>query len=177
MHGLLLPGAAGRGKSTLAAGLMTRGFALLSDDTAVLTGAPPKVRSLPAGLCLKRGAVEALRPLYPRLAEAREWRRPDGQWARYLAPGREVPWAAPRVAVGVRWIVFPNYRPDHETILRPLARHEAVARLLPGTFFLSGGLDGRHLDRLIGWIEGIECYDLPLGSLEPALALLDELCR
>ena len=173
---LLLPGDAGHGKSTLSAGLAARGFDMLCDDTTLLAGEPPLVRSIPTGLCIKRGAYAVLEPHYPRLASLPEWRRPDGRQARYLMPGRDLPWAGPDGAVGVSWIVFPRYHPDRGTALLPLPRHEALARLLRGVCFLSGSLDERNLDKLIAWIEPIDCFELPLSSLDAATALIDGLC-
>lgn len=173
---LLLPGEAGDGKSTLSAGLAARGFHMLCDDTTLLAGEPPLVRSLPIGLCIKRGAYPVLEPHYPQLPSLPEWRRPDGKQARYLMPGCDLPWAAPDAAVAVRWIVFPRYHPDRGTTLLPLPRHEALARLLRGVCFLSGSLDRQNLDKLITWIEQIDCFELPLSSLDAATTLIDGLC-
>jgi hypothetical protein len=174
---LLLPGEAGHGKSTLSAGLAARGFDMLCDDTTLLAGRPPLVRCLPTGLCIKRGAYAVLEPHYPQLPSLPEWRRPDGRHARYLMPGSDVAWAEPGAAVGVRWIVFPRYHPDRGTALLPLPRHEALARLLRGVYFLSGSLGERDLDGLIAWIERVDCFELPLSSLDAATALLDGLCQ
>jgi hypothetical protein len=96
---------------------------------------------------------------------------------RYLVPGIDIAWAPMDSAFPVRWIVFPRYHPTNDTRLEVLPRHEALARLLRGVYCLSGTLDGPALDRLIAWIEGIDCYELPLSSLEAATVLLEELCR
>ena len=53
---------------------------------------------------------------------------------------------------------------------------ENLARLLRGVCFLSGSLDERNLEKLIAWIEPIDCFELPLSSLDAATALLDGLC-
>lgn len=174
---LLLPGDAGRGKSTLSAGLAAHGFEMLCDDTTLLAGEPLRARCLPVGLCVKRGAYPVLAMDYPRLASLPEWERPDGQRARYLVPGEDLPWAEPDASAEVRWIVFPRYDANCRTSLKPLARHEALARLIRGVYFLSGTLDARNLDALVGWIEGIDCFDLPLSSLDVAAVLLGDLCR
>ena len=174
---LLLPGDAGFGKSTLSAGLAARGFAMLSDDTTLISGRSRVVRCLPAGLCIKRGACTVLQRHYPQLPSLREWRRPDGKLVRYLTPERDVPWAPGDAAVAVHWIVFPHYGPDRPTALRPLARHEALPRLLRGTYFVSGTLDKHNLERFIAWIERIDCFDLPLSSLDEAAELIDGLCQ
>jgi hypothetical protein len=174
---LLLPGDAGRGKSTLSAGLAAHGFEMLCDDTTLLYGEPLRTRCLPVGLCVKRGAYPVLATDYPRLATLPEWQRPDGQRARYLVPGEDLAWAEPEATAEVRWIVFPHYDADCRTSLKPLPRHEALARLIRGVHFLSGTLDARNLDTLLDWIEGIDCFDLPLSSLDGAAVLLGDLCR
>lgn len=172
---LLLPGNAGHGKSTLSAGLAAAGFAMLSDDTTLLAGQPLRVAPLPTGLCIKRGAYGILDRLFPRLAELTEWSRPDGLLAKYLMPGLDLPWATEPLPA--QWLVFPHYDPGHVTSLVPLARPQALERLLPGVYFLSGTMDAANLDALIAWIGGIDCYELPLSSLDEAVALLRGLCR
>ena len=174
---LLLPGDAGYGKSTLSAGLAAHGFEMLCDDTALMAGQPLLVRSLPAGLCIKRGAYQVLESRYPQLTSLPEWRRPDGKHVRYLMPVRHVAWAETDVALPVAWIVFPRYGPDQSTGLLPLPKHEALARLLRGVYVLAGALDEQTLEMLIDWIEQINCFELPLSSLDAAVTLVDELCR
>jgi hypothetical protein len=129
------------------------------------------------GLCLKPGSSAVLEADYPQLPSLPQWRRPDGKTVRYLMPDDDLAWAAPDAAVAVRWIVFPRYHPDSATALVPLPRHEALARLLRGVYFVSGSLDATNLDRLIAWIERIDCFELPLSSLDEAAALIEGLYR
>jgi hypothetical protein len=72
----------------------------------------------------------------------------------------------------------PDYpvRPPQCTKLVPLPTTEALARLLSGVYMLSGSLDEHNLAKLIAWIERIECFELPLSSLDAATELLDGLC-
>jgi hypothetical protein len=114
---------------------------------------------------------------YPQLPSLREWRRPDGLLVRYLTPEQDVSWAPADAAVAVHWILFPRYGPDRRTALIPLPRHEALARLLRGTYFVSGALDRHNLEAFIAWIERIDCFELPLSSLDEATGLVNELCR
>jgi hypothetical protein len=176
-HALLLPGNAGYGKSTLSAGLAAQGFEMLCDDTTLIAGEPPLARSIPTGLCVKRGSYAVLEPHYPRLASLAEWRRADGRPARDLMAGKDVRWAESRAAVPVRWIVFPRYQSDLGTRLVPLQKAEALVRLLGGVYMLSGLLDEQNLAKLIAWIERLECFELPLSSLHAATGLLNELCK
>jgi hypothetical protein len=46
-----------------------------------------------------------------------------------------------------------------------------------GVYFLSGSLDERSLEHLIAWIEGIECFELPIASLDAGISILRELCQ
>jgi hypothetical protein len=97
--------------------------------------------------------------------------------AKYLRPGRDIPWAADEPIVPVRWLAFPHYHPAHETRLVRLSRAQALERLLPGVYFLSGTLDAANLDALTAWIGRVECYELPLSSLDAAVAQVRQLCR
>ena len=121
--------------------------------------------------------ITVLESRYPQLTSLPEWRRPDGKHVRYLMPVRHVAWAETDVALPVAWIVFPRYGPDQSTGLLPLPKHEALARLLRGVYVLSGALDEQALETLIDWIEQINCFELPLSSLDAAVTLVDELCR
>jgi hypothetical protein len=174
---LLLPGNAGSGKSTLLAGLAASGLEMLSDDTSLLVGDSLRAASLPTGLCVKPGGYHVLASRFRNLADLPEWSRPDGLVAKYLRPGLDLAWAAPDSVVPVRWMIFPQYHPAHQTQLVSLARARALERLLPGIYFLSGTLDAANLDTLISWIEGVDCYELPLSSLEAAVAEVRRLCH
>src|SRR5690606_23289944 len=59
--GVVFPGAPGRGKSTLAAGLLMRGGAYLSDEFALLDPQSHLLVPYPKALCIKAGAFETLR--------------------------------------------------------------------------------------------------------------------
>src|SRR5262249_2697790 len=76
---LLLPGAPGRGKTTLTAALCRDGFRYFSDEFALLEEPTLGVRPVPLGLTVKPGAVDPLRPYYPEIETLLEHMREDGQ--------------------------------------------------------------------------------------------------
>lgn len=171
--GLLLPGRSQSGKSTLAAALAAAGFGFLGDDTIVLAADTLDARAVPFGISVKDGAWDILAARFPRLAGLPIHVRPDGKRVRYLLPD------ALRLEsrVPVKWVVFPEYSAGADAELVPLSRPVALSQLLKSVTALGDGLTSAKVDRLVQWIAGIECYVLRLSSLDPAVALLADICR
>jgi hypothetical protein len=115
-HVMLLPGAPGRGKSTLVTGLCARGWTYLSDEVVPLN--PTSSRVLPFPLT-------PLRRESPGQEMPAEWLRAPNKVAVPLTPGslcrRPVP-------VGV--LVFPSYRAGVRATLSPCPRVQAAVELL-----------------------------------------------
>jgi hypothetical protein len=172
---MLLAGESGTGKSTLLAGLMSEGFELLADDTAVLTRTLA-VRPMPCSICLKTGAWDALAVRFPGLARTAIHDRPDGQTVRYLLPP-EYAVVDAEVRAPVGWIVFPRYDPKIPTALHPLGKNTALRRLLPCFMPLGGRLEAAEVERLVRWIADVPCYELHHSSLNEAVVLLGYLCQ
>lgn len=174
---LLLPGASGRGKSTLSTALAMTGFDLMSDDTIVLSdGAPLSARPLPFGACLKTGAWSALANRAPQIMELPVHTRIDGLRVRYLLPPRLSLHTEADRTLPVRWIVFPHYAEGAALRMRPLSHTGALHRLMEGFCPLGSPLDAGKVARLVEWVAGTECHDLRYGDLDEAVALLHLLC-
>jgi hypothetical protein len=174
---LLLPGASGHGKSTLAAALAMTGFALMSDDTMILSNGPaPAMRTMPFGACLKTGAWSALASRAPQIMDLPVHTRIDGIRVRYLLPPRLSLFLEPARHLPVRWIVFPQYVEGAPLRMREITRTEALRRLMTGCCPLGEPLDAARVARLVEWIADIECHDLRYGDLDEAVALLQLLC-
>jgi hypothetical protein len=170
---LLLPGAPGKGKTTLTAALGCAGFRFFSDEVALLEE-DFAVRSVPLSLGIKPGAVEVLASRYPRIRELAAHDREDEQRVRYLNPPgyrRDLPDVLP-----VRWIVFPAYAPDAETRLVAISRTEALRLLLDECMVLPQLLDEARVQAMVRWLRGVECMRLPLASLDDAVRLLQRHC-
>lgn len=174
---LLLPGASGRGKSTLAAALAMTSFELMSDDTMILADGPaPGMRTMPFGACLKTGAWSALAGRAPQIMDLPVHTRIDGIRVRYLLPPRLSLFRDPTRHLPVEWIVFPRYVEGAPLRMQEVTRAEALRRLMEGCCPLGGQLDAAKVGRLVEWIAGIECHDLRYGDLDEAVALLQLLC-
>lgn len=176
-HALLLPAAPGGGKTTLAAALARAGFAYHTDEVTLLEPAQLAARGVPVCLSVKAGGEAVLERDYPGLAALPLHRRGDHRLVRYLPPpvrpgdpdlDRHWP---------VRWIVFPRYRADAPTELRPLSRVEGLRRLLAECLAWRLALDEARVAGLVAWIAGIAVHELEGGDLEAAVRALDGICR
>ena len=172
---LLLPGASGQGKSTLAAALAAAGLPLFGDDTVVLSRDGLLARPAPFAICLKSGSWPLLRGRFPDLDRLPVHHRLDGKLVRYVTPPDAERWLGDDCRQTVAWIVFPCLAPDGATELVPLARPEALRRLLAECFPLDGGLDTAKVARLVDWMRGIDCYELRIDALDDAIACLQQL--
>lgn len=169
---LLLPGASGQGKSTLAAALVGAGMPLLGDDTIVLARDGLLARPAPFAICLKSGSWPILRGMFPDIDRLPIHHRLDGKLVRYLTPPDHALWLDADWRAPVAWIVFPCRAPGEAAELAPLPRPEALRRLLTECFPLDGGLDAAKVARLVDWMRGIACYELRYDSLDDAVACL-----
>jgi len=170
---LVLPGASGRGKTTLTAALSRGGFRYHSDEFALLEERTLRVRPVPLSLTVKPGAVDPLVPYYPEIERLPAHVREDGQIVRYLSPAADpTEWER---SDPVGWVVFPLYARDAATALRPVSKPEALRRLLRECLVLPERLDRVGVEQLVTWIREVECYELPMSSLGAAILLLQQL--
>jgi hypothetical protein len=165
---VLLPGSAGRGKSTLTAALATSGGLYFSDEIALLEQGTLDVRPMPMTMTIKPGSVEPLRHLYPALQTLDTHIREDGQPVRYLPPP-EGHCPSARDLRPARWVVFPHYESDGETVLEPVKSSVGLQRLLDEALVLPGLLDRRKVEQLVGWARRVAFYDLRVSSLDDAV--------
>jgi hypothetical protein len=168
---ILLPGPSGSGKSTLTLGLALAGFAYFSDEVALLDEVTLEVRPFPLGLALKPGSISTIASALPQAGSIDAHHRDDGRKVRYLSPG----WLGPMVAdvpVPARWLIFPAYSPGARTELRPIARSEALRRLLQECTTLPELLDSMRVEQLVRWMRTLACYELPMSSLDEGVALV-----
>ncbi len=174
---LLLPAPAGSGKTSLTAALVRAGFVYLSDEVALLEEGTPRVRPVPVSLCIKDSAWDLLAPRYPELRHVAVHHRFDGKIVRYLNPPSEALDPDPDMSHPVRWIVFPRHTPGAPTALLPLRRADALQRLLEQCLAMPKPLDQAKVASLVRWIADIPCFEMPMSSLDEAVALMHELCQ
>jgi uncharacterized protein (UPF0276 family) len=172
---VLLPAAAGSGKTTLTAALVHAGATLFSDEIALLDDRM-SLTPVPLSLTIKDGSVEPLRALYPEVDTLPVHIREDYVRVRYLPP-RATSMRDPDQAATPKWVVFPCYNSAVETCLQPLERPEALRRLLEESFIPTRRLTRNRVESLVQWMRGVDCYLLPFSSLAAAVTLVRDLAH
>jgi HprK-related kinase A len=170
---LILPGDSGSGKSTLCAGLVARGWRLLSDELGLLDLDRRALVPIARPLSLKNESIavmQAFAPdirLGPPFADTRKGRlvhiRPPADSVRRVAEP-----ALPA------WVAFPAYRPDAANALVPLPKAHGLMRLVEHALNLSPfGLRGFET---VAWLaQSCRCYDFAYSSLEAAVETFERL--
>jgi HprK-related kinase A len=163
---LLLPAPPGYGKSTLCAGLVNRGWRLLSDELTLLDPASGTVLPLARPVSLKNASIDVIRRFAPRAVlsatvhdtlkgSVAHMKPPGDAVERFLEPARPA------------WIVLPRYTAGAPSTLRALSRGRAFMQLVDNAFnYQVHGRDGFEL--LASTVEGCECYEFTYSDLEDA---------
>ena len=154
---ILMPATSGSGKSTLTAALLSRGFGYCTDDLALLTHEPVRVRSVPTCLGLKHGSWSVLDDVFPEIRHLPTHLRADGKQVRYLPP--------PSVGVPrtyqARAIVFPVWSPGQQPAeIRRISSAEGLSRLSASGYDLRNRINRQVVGCLIRWMSGLPCFEL-----------------
>jgi HprK-related kinase A len=167
---LILPALPGSGKSTLSAGLASRGWRLLSDEFGLVRPALGDLMPLPRAIPLKNASIPVIRRFAPDafLGPLFEKTR-KGDVAHMRPPGEAL--LRQREPADPRWVVFPHYTPETEARLEPLTDSRAFTRLAHNAFNyrLLGETGFRSLAALV---RRCDCYSLEFADLEAATAML-----
>ena len=172
---LLLPAPPGAGKSTLCAGLVSRGWRLLSDELALIESATGNIAPLPRPVSLKNASIEVIRRfsadavLGPTVRDTLK-----GSVAHMKPPAESVQRAAERARPS--WIVLPRYEAGAALRLEHLARGRAFMQLVDSAF--NYHLHGRRGFEILTQVtEACLCYGLAYSDLAQAVAAFNELAE
>lgn len=169
---VILSGKPGAGKSTLASGLLFRGWRFLSDEVAMIR-TDGRLLPLPRPLSLKDESIDLVRGLAPQavIGPACEGTR-KGTVAHLRPPAESVRRA--REATRARWLVFPRYTAGASTDLRPVSRAQALLRAGDEAFNYSM-LGCAGFETLADVVNECSCFDLRFDNLGEALDALEAL--
>lgn len=166
---ILLPAAAGSGKSSLTSALTKRGLGYYSDEVALIDRATYKVPPVPLAICVKSTGWSVLERYFPSLHSLPVHRRDDGKIVRYVPPPTS---ALTQPPVPVSHIIFPRHSKDEANELQPISRSDALAQLMEQCLALRQRLDRGNIAELVRWIGEIKCYSLTFSSLDDAADLV-----
>lgn len=171
---LVLPAPPGSGKSTLCAGLVHRGWRLLSDELTLVDFATGDVVPLARPVSLKNRSIDLLRAFAPTAVFSRPVHdTTKGTVAHMRAPSASVRRATE--AARPRWIVFPRYAPGSAAQLSPLSKARGFMEMVKsGVNYSVHGRAG--FERLALAIESCDCHEFVYGGdLDEAIAVFDAL--
>jgi hypothetical protein len=171
-HGksLLISGAPGVGKTTLAARLTRSGFGYCGDDV-VLIAPDGEALGVPLAPAVKSGAWEIVRQFYTDLDQAPVHCRPDGKRVRYL----DLPRVVRDEPHPVGWIVFIN-RTGGPAQLRPLEPADALSRVMEGSFSPGGRTSRETFRSLVRAVASAGVFEMTYADLTDANDMLVRLC-
>lgn len=172
-HAMILPGEPGAGKSTLCAGLVYRGWRLLSDELTLIVPASSELVALARPISLKNESIDVIRRFAPdtafsRLAEGTL----KGTIALAKPPSASVQRAAERALPA--WIVFPNFQAGTPATLSERPKAECFIELAANAINYSV-LGERGFAALTDIVDRSRCFDFSYGDLEAAVRMLTEL--
>ena len=167
---IVLPAKAGNGKSTLTGALIASGLQYCTDELVLLKGQTHTVQAVPVGIALKPGSWPALKSIYPEVEDLPVFLRPDGKHVRYLLPAKQALPKNTARCYPIHCLVFPIYHPEHTTGLSRISPADALCRLAEAGYDMEGGLDRERVTELVGWISGINCYELRVNDLQEAVS-------
>lgn len=168
---VVLAGAGGSGKTTLAAGLVRDGLSFLADDAVPLT-ADGEVLPVRLAMSIKAGGWPIVGALFPALFEQPVHRLGRGQ-CRYLWPvvaADPGPSAAP---LPVAAVVFPRYCRGAATVVEPVSPVDLLAGLGATGTLPTGQKEA--FASLLRWAERVPAFRLVFGDLDGAIAAVRRL--
>jgi len=171
---LIMPAPPGSGKSTLCAGLVARGWRLLTDELALISlEQPGEVIALPRPVSLKNESIDVIREFAPTQI--------IGPIAHDTAKGTVAHMAAPRESVErggetamSRLLIFPKYTPAASTQITPRQKAASFMELADQSFNFNvlGELGFRALKEVL---DHCDCYDLVYSDLDDVIVQLEQL--
>jgi hypothetical protein len=168
-RGVLLPAPMESGKSTLVAGLVSRGWEYLSDEAIAFDPDTGRLEGYAKPLSLDPGSwavVPQLRWFLPNTVSAVYFQR---QW---IIPATDLgivtKFAAPD------FLVFPAYRPEAETELTPLSPRQTLP-LAVASSFRTGCPPAGTLKAATRVIEAAPAFRLLMSDLSDACAAIESL--
>ncbi|HET6183400.1 MAG TPA: PqqD family peptide modification chaperone [Acetobacteraceae bacterium] len=166
---ILLPAAAGSGKTSLTVALVQHGFRYFSDEVALIEPAGFRVPPVPLAMAIKSTGWDVIARYRPEIAELPIHMRTDGKVLRYLPPP---PGATRQPPAPVSHVIFPRFEPEAPTRLEPVSRAEALGRLFNECQSVPCRLDAGKVDEVVRWIGAVACFDLSFSSLDRAVELI-----
>lgn len=170
---VIMPAPPGSGKSTLCAGLVNRGWRLLSDELALISLIGDSITPLGRPISLKNQSIEVIRNFVPDAV----FNRITHDTSKGSVTHMKVPTEHLRrinETAKPRWVIFPKYVEGSSAQLTPRSRANSLLELGRNSFnYMVLGLTG--FEALAKVISASDCYDFQYSQLDDAVAVFDEM--
>lgn len=166
-NALILPGAPGAGKSTLAAALALRGWRLLSDELTLIDPQTNLLHGLARPVSLKNQSIDVIRAFAPDAVIGPVAHDTAKGSVAHLKPSS---FSVAQVAVPAKpaWVVFPRWKKNAPTLFNPISKSLSFMGLAEQGFNYSvHGEAGFNI--LTKTIDACDCYDLTYSKLDEAI--------
>ncbi|MDP2370730.1 HprK-related kinase A [Rhodoferax sp.] len=172
---VVMPAPPGSGKSTLCAGLASRGWRLLSDELALHSLTDGLLTPLARPISLKNESLDVIRAFYPGVVLNQVTHHTSkGSVSHMLVPSEHLARVGERARP--RWVVFPKYVPRASAQLSSRSKAQSLLALGANSFNYSVlGLTG--FEALSALVSNCDCYDFQYSQLEQAVATFDALAQ
>lgn len=170
---VIMPAPPGSGKSTLCAGLVSRGWRLLSDELTLISLVDGLITPLGRPISLKNQSLEVIRKFVSGVVLNQVTHDTSkGSVSHMKAPAAHVERIEDRARP--RWVIFPKYVPESRAELTPRSKANSMLELGRNSFnYTVLGLTGFEI--LADVISASDCYDFRYSQLEEAVSVFDQL--
>jgi HprK-related kinase A len=163
----IMPAPPGSGKSTLCAGLVSRGWRLLSDELTLVDMKTGLIQPMSRPINLKNQSIDVIRRFQPDAVITEPVADTKKGTVALLRPPAE---SVRRITEPARpaWIIFPKYLPDAPASFSPYSKAHTCLRVAQESF--NYDIHGRNgFDAITRLIEDCNCYEFSYGNLEDAV--------
>lgn len=170
---VVMPAPPGSGKSTLCAGLISRGWRLLSDELTLISLNDGLISPLARPISLKNESLAVIRQFVPGVVLNHVTHDTSkGSVSHMKVPTAHVTRFADRARPG--WVIFPKYVPEAKAELSARSKADSMLELGRNSFnYTVLGLKG--FEMLADLISASDCHDFRYSQLEDAMAVFDQL--
>ena len=170
---ILLPGQPGSGKSTLCAGLVSRGWRLLSDEMALIDLSSLTVSPNPRPISLKNKSIDVIGQFAPELSIGPHAYGTDKGTVAHVVP----PWSSierqHELAPPISRIVFPKYKAGSQSSLVQLKETDTIMQLIEGTFNYNA-LGEKGFLAITDVVSNSKCQKFTYSSLDDAITVFED---
>ena len=170
---VVMPAPPGSGKSTLCAGLVHRGWRLLSDELALISLTDTSITPLGRPISLKNQSIDVIRNFAPGGVFSKVVHNTSkGSVSLLKVPAAHIDRI--QETAHPRWVVFPKYVPGASAQMTPRSKANSMLELGRNSFnYMVLGLKGFEV--LSKVIDASDCYDFQYSQLDDAVTAFDEL--